>query len=122
MRILIADDNEQIRMLVATALRSLEHELVMAADGEEALALATADPPDLLLLDVQMPAMDGFEVLSRLRAQPATKDLRVIMLTADAQAVDKIHGAELGANGYVVKPFAPSALRETVSRALDQQP
>lgn len=118
MRILIADDNRQIRMLVAAALRSLGHELLMAEDGEEALEMATASPPDLVLLDVQMPGLDGFEVLRFLRARPETAVMKVVMLTADAQAVDKLRGAELGADGYVVKPFSPSALRETVRRVL----
>lgn len=118
MRILIADDNQQIRMLVAAALRSLGHELEMAEDGEEALEMATANPPDLVLLDVQMPGLDGFEVLRFLRTRPATAHVKVVMLTADAQAADKLRGAELGANGYVVKPFSPSELREAVRHTL----
>lgn len=118
-KILVADDNQQIRMLVSAALRILGHELLMAVDGEEALKLATEELPDLVLLDVQMPQLDGFEVLTFLRKRPETAAMKVIMLTTAAQTADKKRGAELGAIDYVVKPFEPKVLRGVVERVLE---
>lgn len=117
-RILIADDNMQIRMLVKAALRQLDCEIVEAVDGEEALERAVAEPPDLLLLDVTMPKLDGFEVLEFLRKRPSTADIKVVMLTTAAQKTDLQRGIELGCDEYVVKPFEPRALRETVERVM----
>ncbi|MCX8007327.1 MAG: response regulator [Coriobacteriia bacterium] len=118
--ILIADDNLQIRMLVKAALRPLGCEVAEAVDGEQALEKAIAQPPDVLLLDVTMPKLDGFEVLSFLRKRPETAGLKVIMLTTAAQKTDLKRGVELGCDDYVVKPFEPRALRETVERALGE--
>lgn len=117
-KVLIADDNLQIRMLVKAALRSLGCEIAEAVDGEQALAAAVADPPDLLLLDVTMPKLDGFEVLSFLRKRPETASLKVVMLTTAAQKTDLQRGVDLGCDDYVIKPFEPRALRETVERVL----
>ena len=118
-RILVADDNQQIRMLVSAALRSLGHQLLEAIDGEDALVIAIRELPDLILLDVMMPKLDGFEVLSFLRKRPETADMKVVMLTVAARTEDKERGAELGAIDYVVKPFDPKALRSVVERALE---
>lgn len=117
-KILVADDNQQIRLLVSAALRSLGHELLLAVDGDEALRIATEQIPDLILLDVQMPQLDGFEVLTFLRKRPETAGIKVVMLTTAAQTADKKRGAELGAIDYVVKPFEPKVLRGVVERVL----
>lgn len=117
-KILVADDNQQIRLLVSAALRSLGHEILQAVDGENALETALAEHPDLVLLDVTMPKLDGFEVLGFLRKQPAMSDVKVIMLTTAAQKDDLRHGADLGCDEYVTKPFDPRALRELVERML----
>lgn len=116
--ILTADDNQQIRMLVKAALRSLGHDLMEAVDGEQALELAIEHHPDLVLLDVNMPKLDGWEVLHFLRTRPETADVRVMMLTTAAQTFDLAHGESLGCNDYVVKPFTPGDLREHVERVL----
>ena len=116
--ILTADDNQQIRMLVKAALRSLGHELLEAVDGEEALEVAIERVPDLVLLDVTMPKLDGWEVLRFLRQRPETADVRVMMLTTAAQKVDLEHGSSLGCNDYLTKPFSPADLREHVVRML----
>lgn len=116
--ILAADDNQQIRMLVRAALRSLGHELIEAEDGEQAIELAIQHQPDLVLLDVTMPKLDGWEVLHFLRLRPETADVRVMMLTTAAQKVDLEHGSSLGCNDYLTKPFTPSDLREHVERML----
>jgi CheY-like chemotaxis protein len=117
-RILVADDNLQIRMLVKAALRPLGCEIAEAVDGEEALERAVTDPPDLLLLDVTMPKLDGFEVLAFLRRRPGTASIKVVMLTTAAQKADLQRGIELGCDEYVVKPFEPRALREAVERVM----
>lgn len=116
--ILAADDNQQIRMLVKAALRSLGHDLLEAGDGEQALELAIRHTPDLVLLDVNMPKLDGWEVLRFLRQRPETANLRVMMLTTAAQKPDLEHGKQLGCNDYVIKPFSPAELRQHVERML----
>lgn len=117
-KILVADDNQQIRMLVSAALRSLGHEIVQAVDGEDALEKAVAEQPDLVLLDVTMPKLDGFEVLGFLRKRPETAGARVIMLTTAAQQDDLKHGADLGCDEYLTKPFDPKTLRAMVEGIL----
>jgi CheY-like chemotaxis protein len=117
-KILVADDNLQIRMLVGAALRSLGHEIIEAVDGEAALSTAIQVQPDLVLLDVNMPKLDGFEVLAFLRKRPETANVKVIMLTTAAQQTDLKHGADLGCNDYITKPFEPKILRETVEAVL----
>lgn len=117
--ILTADDNQQIRMLVKAALRSLGHELMEAVDGEQALELAIQHTPDLILLDVTMPKLDGWEVLHFLRQRPETAGVPVMMLTTAAQKIDFEHGSSLGCNDYLTKPFTPSDLRAHVERMLD---
>lgn len=106
-------------MLVKAALRSLGHELLEAVDGEQALELAIERIPDLVLLDVTMPKLDGWEVLHFLRQRSETADVRVAMLTTASQKVDLERGAALGCNDYIVKPFAPSDLRDHVERILE---
>ena len=118
--ILTADDNAQIRMLVKAALRSLGHELIEAVDGEQALELAIEHQPDLVLLDVTMPKLDGWEVLHFMRLRPETADVPVMMLTTAAQAADLDHGATLGSNDYLTKPFSPGDLRQHVERMLGE--
>ncbi len=119
--ILTADDNQQIRMLVKAALRSLGHELIEAVDGEEALQLAIQRVPDLVLLDVTMPKLDGWEVLHFLRKRPETAGVRVMMLTTAAQKVDLDRGTSLGCNDYLTKPFSPGDLRAHVEQILSEQ-
>ncbi|MHB8051363.1 MAG: response regulator [Coriobacteriia bacterium] len=116
--ILTADDNGQIRMLVKAALRSLGHELIEATDGEQALELAIARRPGLVLLDVTMPKLDGWEVLHFMRQRPETVDVPVMMLTTASQTMDLERGAELGCNDYLTKPFSPADLRDHVERML----
>jgi DNA-binding response OmpR family regulator len=117
-KILIADDNRQIRMLVCAALYSSGYELIEAEDGEAAIETAVTQLPDLLLLDVTMPKLDGFEVLHFLRKRPETVDMRIVMLTTSATQTDVAHGMAEGADDYITKPFEPATLRETVQRQL----
>ena len=117
-KILIADDNTQIRMLIKAALMNADYELVEAADGDEALQLAISERPDLMLLDVTMPKLDGFEVLQFLHTRPETKDIKVMMLTTAGQPSDVQFGYTLGVIGYMIKPFEPHQLRDAIARAL----
>ncbi len=117
--ILIADDNRQLRMLVTAALRSLGHTIIEAADGEEAIEIAVRELPDLILLDVTMPKLDGFEVLHFLRKRPETRDVKVAMLTTAAQRTDLERGRALGCDEYLTKPFDPAELKALVGRMLE---
>ena len=116
--VLVADDNEFIRTLVKAALRPLGCEIVEARDGGEALELATSVDPDAILLDVVMPQMNGFEVLEKLRSERYGISCPIAMLTTAATQADLDHGADAGANAYIVKPFEKDELRETVRRML----
>jgi len=95
-------------------------DVLEAAEGKEALALALRERPDLVLLDVMMPAMDGFDVARRLKSNPATSKIPVVFMTALAASDDRRRGFEAGAVGYVVKPFDPVYLGDTVRKTLDR--
>ena len=112
-RIVVVDDDPDVRGLIEYMLVESGHEVTAFADGDEALRSMAAADPQIVLLDVMMPGLSGLEVLTRLRADVATKDLPVIMLTAKAQDADVDLGLALGADGYMVKPFSP---RELVAR------
>jgi DNA-binding response OmpR family regulator len=116
--ILAADDDEDILQLVAFRLGRAGYRVLQARDGEEAIALATEHEPDLAVLDVGMPKMDGLEVARRLRAAEATKSIPIIMLTARAQDTDVQGGFDAGANDYLRKPFSPKELRTRVEALL----
>jgi CheY-like chemotaxis protein len=91
---------------------------VLARNGAEALAAARERKPDVALLDVSMPAMNGYEVTAALKADPTTKDIPVILLTARAQTADVTKGFDAGADDYITKPFSPQALQIRVAAAL----
>jgi len=102
-RILLAEDDRILRKAGETALRKKGYEVIAAVDGEEALAKARQDPPDLVLLDVMMPKIHGFDVLRGLKGDPRTKEVPVIMLTNLAQPADIKRATDAGACGYLVK-------------------
>jgi DNA-binding response OmpR family regulator len=118
--VLVADDEEDIRALVAFRLKRAGYEVITAADGEEALLLATTRLPDLAVLDMMMPKATGLEVTHSMRKQAATKDIPVILLTARAQEVDVQRGFEAGADDYVKKPFSPQDLQTRVHALLER--
>ena len=119
--ILTADDDPDIRELLAFRLERSGYTVLQAVDGEEALALALEHRPDLAVLDVMMPKMDGFEVVRRLRAEEATKGMPIIMLTARAQDSDVEEGFDAGADDYLRKPFSPQELRARVQAILGRR-
>ncbi|MEU8515686.1 response regulator transcription factor [Kitasatospora sp. NPDC048722] len=109
-RILVIDDDPTVAEVVAGYLTRAGHLVDRAADGAEGLALARSAPPDLLVLDLMLPGLDGLEVLRRLRASAEGAGLPVVLLTAKGDEADRILGLELGADDYVTKPFSPREL------------
>ncbi|MGB6868570.1 MAG: response regulator [Acidobacteriaceae bacterium] len=116
--ILIADDRASSRELLRTVLQRAGYEVLEAEDGEQALAQARSGHPDLVLLDLQMPELDGFGVLAELRGDPRFKDLPILALTASAMRGDREKILEAGFTEYLAKPAGPDTLRETVARLL----
>ena len=115
-KILAVDDEKHIVRLVQVNLERQGYEVVTASDGKEALEKVEEEHPDLVVLDVMMPYMDGFEVLQNLRRNPATREIPVIMLTAKAQDADVFRGWQSGVDCYLTKPFNPMELIAFVKR------
>ncbi|HVF08625.1 MAG TPA: response regulator [Actinomycetota bacterium] len=116
--ILVVDDDPDIARFVEVNLRSAGYDVAVASDGEAALDRAGAMRPDLVLLDVMMPRLDGFEVAQRLRKNPQTANTSIIMLTAKALSADKVTGLQSGADDYIIKPFDPIELLARVKGTL----
>ncbi len=116
--ILLVDDDDMVRELVAATLDGGDYALLQAADGGKGLELAREHRPDLIFLDVNMPVMDGFAVCSALKADPVTREIAVVMLTALGQEVDKERARRAGADGYFTKPFSPLSLLRKVDEVL----
>jgi DNA-binding response OmpR family regulator/DNA-binding CsgD family transcriptional regulator len=123
-KVLVVDDDADIRQLVKINLELDGHEVVVAADGAAALDQVEASPPDLVILDVTMPGVDGWEVLSRIKADRSAphSQIPVLMLTARSDDLDSIRGAIEGAIRYITKPFSVVELREEVAKALVGEP
>src|SRR5688572_21431548 len=120
-RILVVDDEPDAVELIAFNLKSAGHEVATADDGEEALRKARSNHPDLIVLDLMLPEVDGLEVCKALRSQPETRGIPIIMLTAKAGEVDRVLGLELGADDYLTKPFSPRELLLRVKNLLRRQ-
>ena len=119
--VLVADDDRDILDLLAFRLGRAGYEVVSASDGEEALRLAVERKPDLAVLDVMMPKLDGYEVTRRMRAEESTKRIPVILLTARVQEHDVARGFEVGADDYMTKPFSPAELRARVQAIIGRR-
>jgi DNA-binding response OmpR family regulator len=119
--VLVADDDRDIRDLVTYRLTRIGYEVVQAHDGEEALKLASERTPDLAILDVMMPRVDGFEVTRRLRTDERTARMPVILLTSRAQEADVERGFAAGADDYLRKPFSPQELGMRVRAILGRR-
>ena len=118
--ILVVDDNDTIRNLVATILGGQNMEVAFASDGEQALAFLERRRPDVMLLDLSMPRLDGLEVLRRVRTHPTLSDLRIVMLTAVASAPRFQEVYTYRPDGYLEKPFRINDLIDQVTQALDR--
>ena len=114
-KILVADDEASIRRILETRLKMVGYDVVVAEDGEEAVELFNKENPDLVVLDVMMPKMDGYGVTREIRR---TSDVPIIILTALGDVSERITGLELGADDYVIKPFSPKELEARVKAVL----
>jgi DNA-binding response OmpR family regulator len=119
--ILVADDEEDVRELVTYRLTRSGYEVLEATNGEQAFELAVEHSPDLALLDVMMPRLDGYELTRKLRSEEALHSLPIILLTASAQETDVSRGFEAGADDYMKKPFNPDELVARVRAVLGRR-
>ena len=118
--ILVADDEQDIRELVAYRLSRAGYTIIEARDGQEAFELAADQPPDMAVLDVMMPRLNGFDLTDRLRHTPATQRLPILLMSASVQEVDISRGFAAGADGYLTKPFTPDQLLTRVRDVLSR--
>lgn len=109
-KILVIDDDLETLRLVGLMLQKQGYHVVTAASGEEGIQVALREQPDLILLDVMMPGLDGFEVTRRLRQNPETSSIPILIFTAKSQVEDKVEGYEAGADDYLTKPIHPAEL------------
>ena len=119
-RILVVDDEIYIVHILEFTLTMEGYEVLTAADGEEALRRLEQDHPDLVVLDIMMPKVDGYEVLRRIRADEEFRHLPVILLSAKGRPIDRDTGLEIGADDYIVKPFSPRRLLEKIQDLLER--
>ena len=121
-KVLTVDDSKTVRIIVKKAFKPFDVEILEAANGVEGLAVAAKENPDLILLDVTMPVMDGVEMLTKLKADPALKGIPVVMLTAEGGRDNVLKIAKIGVRDYLVKPFKEDVLVEKSSRVIDLKP
>lgn len=121
-KILTVDDSKIVRLIIQKTFKPFDCEILEAANGVEGLAQAAKFEPDLILLDITMPVMDGVEMLTRLKADPKLKDIPVVMLTAEGGRDNVLSIAKIGIRGYLVKPFREDAMIEKVGRIVDLKP
>lgn len=119
-KILVAEDERDIRELIGFTLRFADFEVVLVRNGAEAIERATAEQPDLVLLDVRMPKMSGYEVCRRLKENPFTCEIPIVFLSAKGQEREIEQGLDSGAVEYIVKPFAPDELTKRVKDILQR--
>jgi DNA-binding response OmpR family regulator len=119
-KILVVDDEPEAVELLEFNLKQAGYAVATAVDGAEALKKARAQPPNLIVLDVMLPELDGFEICKILRREPATARLPIIMVTAKAAEIDRVLGLELGADDYVTKPFSPRELLLRIRKVLQR--
>lgn len=120
--ILIADDEPNIVLSLEFLLEDAGYRVRTARDGQEAIDAVAAEPPDLILLDVMLPRLSGFDVCQRIRANPTWRGIRVVMLSAKGREVEVHKGLAVGADAYVTKPFAIEELLAEVARQLQRGP
>ncbi|MBC7246266.1 MAG: response regulator [Actinobacteria bacterium] len=121
-RVLVVDDDPMVTRLVRINLELEHFEVEEAWDGKTAMRMMRENPPDLLVLDIMMPQMDGWEILKMIREDERLKELPVVVLTAKVQDEDIARGWRMGADGYIVKPFNPVILGEELRKVLEAGP
>jgi two-component system cell cycle response regulator len=121
-KVLTIDDSRTVRTIVRMAFKHFDCEVLEAGNGVEGLAVVAMEMPDLILLDITMPVMDGVEMLTKLRADPRFKEIPVVMLTADGGRETMLRIARLGVRDYIVKPFMEGVLFDKIGRILDLRP
>jgi DNA-binding response OmpR family regulator len=119
---LVVDDDQLLLRLVEINLSKLGIRVILAESGKEALRLAREERPDIILLDIMMPAMDGYEVMRELKSNEETSNIPVVMLTAKSSLHDRRRCEEMGAVGYIIKPFRLEDLRGTVRSFIEPPP
>ena len=117
-KILIADDEEDIKMVLQMYLENCGYEVVTAFDGLDAASKIRETKPDLVLMDIMMPVIDGVEVTRQIKSDDATKDIPVVMLTAAAQSAMVDKAMEAGASDYIAKPFEPEQVQEAITKLI----
>jgi CheY-like chemotaxis protein len=117
-RVLLVEDNEDNRTIYSTVLRHLGYQVIEAQDGVRAIELARSEHPELILMDISIPALDGWEATRILREDPATRDIPIVALTAHALSDDRERAAEIGFASYLAKPIEPRAVVDEVRRLI----
>ena len=118
-QVLVAEDEPNIIVSLEFLLQAAGHAVSVARDGQQALDMIQASRPDLIVLDVMLPLVNGFEVCQRIRKDPGLRDVKILMLTAHGRKTEMMRGLEAGANAYMTKPFATHELLRAVTELLD---
>jgi two-component system, OmpR family, response regulator len=118
LRILVVDDAEDVRNLVAAHLKRGKHKVLLAEDAAEALDVVVGEKPDLAIVDIMMPGLNGYQLTEKLREIPATQDMPIIVLTARAGGADRAHAFRVGADGFVQKPFELQRLTDEIASVM----
>ena len=119
-RILVVEDQEDNRRILRDLLSSVGFELMEASTGDEGVRMAELNPPDLILMDVQMPVLDGYEATRRIKAKAELREIPIIVVTSYALSGEDVKAKAAGANAYIAKPYSPRELLATVRRFLPQ--
>ena len=117
-RILVVEDQEDNRRIIRDLLASAGYELIEAADGEAGVRLAEAERPDLILMDIQLPVLDGYEATRRIKQNPELRAIPIVVVTSYALSGDDVKAMQAGSDAYVAKPFSPRELLATIRRFL----
>jgi CheY-like chemotaxis protein len=121
LRVLVAEDAQDVRNLIAAHLKRSGHEVLLAGDGGQAFEIAVAEQPDLAIVDIMMPGLNGYELIEKLRQIPQTQELPIIVLTARAGGADKAHAYRVGADAFIQKPFELKRLTNEIATVMQMQ-